>query len=415
MFRRNNSSLSQGLSFRSSNGTASGSYNWFFGQVTDSGAGRADGGKIVLYAGDNAGLTPSGTKSLVTFRQPSTAGPPDPAEVIFNENLNDQDFRIAGDNVANLFVVDGSADQVRVNGLTVGIGNASAPSTSTAFGVNVLGSSTGDDNVGVGYLSLLSNGAGVGNVAIGREALRDNVNAGSSVAVGRNAASFSESSGVTAIGTQALFANVSGVGLAAVGYQALSQSTGSQNTALGYLAGLSVTSGSNLTLVGWNAQPSAATTTNEITLGDAAVATLRCAVTSITAISDARDKADVQDLTLGLDFLKTVHPVQFKWDRRDWYADGVSDGSKKRAAFEPGFIAQELDAAQTAANAQWLSLVLKENPDRLEATPMRLFPVVVKACQELAAKVQAAEARAEAAEARLAALEAAVAALQATP
>ena len=147
--------------------------------------------------------------------------------------------------------------------------------------------------------------------------------------------------------------------------------------------------------------------------------TLRCATNTITLISDQRDKADIQDLTLGLDFLKTIHPVQFKWDRREWYENGVSDGSKKQDKFEPGFIAQELDAAQTAASADWMALALKDNPDRWEATPLRLFPVVVKAAQELAAKAaaaearaDAAEARADAAEARLAALEAAVAALQ---
>jgi hypothetical protein len=194
----------------------------------------------------------------------------------------------------------------------------------------------------------------------------------------------------------------------AVGVSALAVATGANNTAVGASAGDTITSGTNLTCLGYDAEPSAGTATNQVTLGNASVTSLRCAVTTITAISDARDKADVQDLSLGIDFLNTVHPVQFKWDRRDWYDDGVSDGSKKQDVFEPGFIAQELDAAQTAASAEWMALTLKDNPDRWEATPMRLFPVVVKACQELAAKAAAAEARAEAAEARLAALEAAV-------
>ena len=33
-----------------------------------------------------------------------------------------------------------------------------------------------------------------------------------------------------------------------------------------------------------------------------------------------------------------------------------------------GFIAQELDEAQTVENADWLNLVLKDNPEKLEAT-----------------------------------------------
>jgi hypothetical protein len=48
-----------------------------------------------------------------------------------------------------------------------------------------------------------------------------------------------------------------------------------------------------------------------------------------------------------------------------------------------GFIAQELDEVQTKENAQWLNLVLKDNPVKWEATPGNLFPIVVKAIQEL--------------------------------
>jgi hypothetical protein len=180
------------------------------------------------------------------------------------------------------------------------------------------------------------------------------------------------------------------------------------NTVLGQTAGgVAFLSGTNLTCIGNGATPTAVSATNQITLGNSSVTTLRCAVNTITLISDARDKADIQDISLGIDFLSTVRPVQFKWDRREWYSSpvlddegnvigqtpGVSDGSKKQEKFEGGFIAQELDAAQTAANAEWMGLALKDNPDRLEATPLRLFPVVVKACQELHQKNQDLEAR----------------------
>ena len=188
--------------------------------------------------------------------------------------------------------------------------------------------------------------------------------------------------------------------------------TGANNTGIGNGAGSNITSGQNITCIGAGAQPSRGDilANNEFTLGSG-VTSLRCGTGTITVISDQRDKADIQDLSLGLDFLNTVRPVQFKWDRRDWYDDGISDGSKKQESFEAGFIAQELDSAQVSANAEWMSLAYKTNPDRLEATPMRLFPVVVKACQELAAKAEAAEARADSAEARIAALEAAILAL----
>ncbi len=78
-----------------------------------------------------------------------------------------------------------------------------------------------------------------------------------------------------------------------------------------------------------------------------------------------------------------IHPREFNWDKREWYSDGKSDGSKMQDVPTAGFIAQELDKAQTDANAEWLKLVLKENPDRIEASSGNLFPIVVKAVQDL--------------------------------
>ena len=40
-----------------------------------------------------------------------------------------------------------------------------------------------------------------------------------------------------------------------------------------------------------------------------------------------------------------------------------------------------------------MRLVLTDNPDKLEAAPMKMFPVLVKAVQELSAKVEALEAQ----------------------
>jgi len=41
-----------------------------------------------------------------------------------------------------------------------------------------------------------------------------------------------------------------------------------------------------------------------------------------------------------------------------------------------------LDAAQINANAEWLNLVLKNNPEKWEATYGNLLPIMVKAIQE---------------------------------
>jgi hypothetical protein len=64
-----------------------------------------------------------------------------------------------------------------------------------------------------------------------------------------------------------------------------------------------------------------------------------------------------------------------------------------------GFIAQELDQVSCCFDADWLKLVKKDNPDRFEATPHNLFPVVIKAIQDLADDVDALRARVDALEA----------------
>ena len=143
-----------------------------------------------------------------------------------------------------------------------------------------------------------------------------------------------------------------------------------------------VTIGSNFTLLGYNAQASSASATNEITFGNSSITSLRANVTSITSLSDRRDKKNISDLSLGLDFLMTLRPRQFNWDKREWYSAGQSDGSKMENNPTAGFISQELDQAQNSQNAEWLKLVMKNNPEKWEATYGNLLPVMVKAIQE---------------------------------
>ncbi len=113
---------------------------------------------------------------------------------------------------------------------------------------------------------------------------------------------------------------------------------------------------------------------------------LRCNVQTITSLSDVRDKKNIKDLSLGLDFLMKVKPREFNWDRREWYENGIADGSKIQDQPTAGFIAQEFDSLQNTEHAEWLNLVLKNNPDKWEATYGNLLPVIVKAVQELKQK-----------------------------
>jgi hypothetical protein len=238
-----------------------------------------------------------------------------------------------------------------------------------AVGTNALyANTTGNYNCSVGVNSLPGNSIGENNVAIGYLSLQNNV------------AGYSN----TGIGSNSMTENINGAGNTSVGAFSLTGSTtGDLNTAIGYQSASNIVSGNNNTLVGYNSEPSSSSVSNQITLGNNQVTSLRCNVTTITSLSDARDKKNIHDLTLGLDFISRLKPRMYNWDKREWYDNNVSDGSKMQDAPVAGFIAQELDEAQASENAGWLNLVLKDNPEKWEATPGNLLPVMVKAIQEL--------------------------------
>jgi hypothetical protein len=261
--------------------------------------------------------------------------------------------------------------------------------------------STGYQNTASGYKSLYSNSTGNRNTATGEGSLQNNTTGNDNSAIGLDVL-YSNSTGSqnTASGLAALYSNTTGSGNTALGYNSLSSNTtgfqntsvghhslqnntGNYNTALGYNAGSTITTGSNLTCIGIDAAPNSPTATNQITLGNTFVTSLRCATTTITSLSDARDKKNIKDLNLGIDFLMKIKPRLYNWDKREWYENNKSDGSKMKEEPTAGFIAQELDEVQTKENAEWLNLVLKDNPEKWEATPGNLLPIIVKAIQDL--------------------------------
>jgi hypothetical protein len=255
---------------------------------------------------------------------------------------------------------------------------------------------TGTQNTAVGMESLYRNTIGTTNTAIGVDALYNNINGIDNTAVGGSALQLN-SSGVdnTAVGRYCMEGNTTGSFNSALGVNALiGNTTGQKNSAVGMDCLSNLTTGQNCAGLGYNAQPSAANVNNEITLGDANIATLRCKVTVITAISDKRDKRDIEPFALGYEFMKACSgPKEFRWDMREWYKDGKSDGSKARKERSVGWIAQELREAQEKFDVGYLNLVYESNPDKLEATPGNLLPVMWNAILELGKKVEALEGR----------------------
>ena len=264
-----------------------------------------------------------------------------------------------------------------------GIGNSA--SYNSSVGDSTLHSLTfGNENSALGFGALKYNTTGGGNSAFGNKALYSNTTNGANCAFGAYALYSNTASSNSAFGYYAGYSLTTGYANVVAGYYAgYNLNTGQGDVALGDYAGYNLTTGSNDIIIGYDAEPSSDIVSNEITLGNGQNNSLRCNVTSITSLSDARDKKNIRDLPLGLGFLMTIKPRLFNWDRREWYKNGNPDGSKMKKIPTAGFIAQELDTAQMNAHAEWLNLVLKSNPNRLEATSGNLLPVIVKAIQQL--------------------------------
>ena len=221
-----------------------------------------------------------------------------------------------------------------------------------ALGNATLTNNNGTSNIGIGVNSLQNNTSGNNNIGVGVYSLRYN------------------SSGTNNIG---------------IGFSSFENDiSGNNNVGVGYSAGSTLVSGSNNICIGYNAQPTTTSVSNEITLGNSSIATLRCQVTTITGLSDARDKKDIEPLTAGLNFVEKLNPVSFTWNSRD---KGNVDTK------DTGFIAQELQTVQEETNINIPGLVYDVNPERLEASYGKLLPVLVKAIQELTARVKELEER----------------------
>lgn len=200
------------------------------------------------------------------------------------------------------------------------------------------------------------------------------------IGIGENALQNCSGPDNVAVGKNTLVALTTGDDNTALGVGALQLTTGTNNTGLGRNAGSTSTTGTNNIFLGAGSSGSSVTASNEITLGNSSHTVIRAAITTITSLSDERDKKEIQELPLGLDFIEKLKPVKFVWNDRD------EEGKHDVEDF--GFIAQDLKAAQEESEASYLNLVYDENPEKLEASYGKLLPVLVKAIQEMSSEIK---------------------------
>ena len=337
-------------------------------------------------------------------------------------------------------------------------------SENTAVGYNAMFSNTtGTGNVALGSNALRNNTTGTGNVALGIDSLKNNTTPNGIVALGRFAMR-DNTTGVanTAIGSAALRENITGNDNIAIGvsvlslnnsasantvvgnYSMLNHKTGTNNTTLGFQAMENNTSNSGCVAIGFRAlraggrsnssclgNNTAVTGDNQVQLGNSSTTTY--VYGTVQNRSDKRDKADIRETALGLDFIKQLKPVDYKWDMREYYIteypdledfkieetiDGEvvetydekaheeavknwkkendfsaikRDGSKKRERYHHGFIAQDLKEVLEANGIDfggYQDHKLKGGEDVQSIGYDEFIAPLVKAIQELSTRVE---------------------------
>jgi hypothetical protein len=269
------------------------------------------------------------------------------------------------------------------------LSNNTSGSFNTAGGSSALGSNqTGQFNTAFGSGSLVFNVSGTGNTALGVNALAQNQTANNNTALGREALALNTTGfNAVASGYNALRSNTSGDSSVAYGTSALlNNTTGSNNTGIGTTALLANTTGNNNTSVGVNSNVAAGNLNNATALGANAVVDasnhVRIGDANVTQIggqvafsnlSDRREKKDIRDLSLGLDFVKALRPVEYR----------MRQGNDR---IDFGFIAQDIEAlVGTAYNV----IGIGTTPERkLSLRYTDLLAPLVKAVQQQQAMIE---------------------------
>ena len=302
-----------------------------------------------------------------------------------------------------------------------------AEDNNIAIGVSALGNADHDDlerNIAIGHYAGDGMGAfaNLDNIFIGHGAgggTWTTNNCDSNVSIGNYSmdAAMNDANNNTALGHQALSALTTANGNVCVGFQSgTAITTGIHNICIGYQAGNNITESQGNVLIGTGAAAFHATASSGddsivISAGTDAVTspgteTIRIGVDSdhITCdfgedaswshSSDKRIKKDIKDNTLGLEFINDLRTITFKKKAPSEYPkefDSYNESKTVRKSPDRvnyGFIAQEVKASMDKAGHSEFP-VWKENADTMqELGETQLITPLVKAIQELTARVK---------------------------
>lgn len=213
---------------------------------------------------------------------------------------------------------------------------------------------------------------GVRNTALGTQTMQNGKNASYSVMVGSYAGQYVEGQHNVGVGAGALQSVTTGDKNIGVGGNTNRVvKTGTDNISMGYSAGPSQDF-TNTVSLGANAH---AHQNNAFQLGNAEhqVYTYK----EVIIRSDEKYKDNIEDIKLGLDFVKELRPVNYEWK---------SDGTKHH-----GFIAQDIAKYNETHDVKFegLGQLTDENGEKeYTLATSDIVPTLVKAVQELSKEVE---------------------------
>jgi hypothetical protein len=268
------------------------------------------------------------------------------------------------------------------------LGSNTTAEDNTAAGFQALAlNTTGNFNTATGGGALLLNTKGTSNTATGGGALNSNTAGNKNTATGGGALiSNTTGNNNTADGIAALADNVTGNGNTALGHGAgAGNVTGKHNTFLGALVRAKTDDLTNATALGFGAT---LTASDSIVLGNDRITRIFAKVTSISAISDRREKNDIAalDPALGLAFVTGLKPVSYRFNNGD-------------ETERYGFIAQDLeqalpkklrDTVEAAKPQHGVALIERQNDAArtYRVAYGELIAPIVRAIQEQQAQLQ---------------------------
>jgi hypothetical protein len=184
--------------------------------------------------------------------------------------------------------------------------------------------------------------------------------------------------------------NQQGMGTVAIGYVAASNAGGDCLTAIGANTAR-FGNRTNVTGLGFYSYIYPPPYNNKFQIGRYNTPATSFIRTAWSNVSDSRDKTNIENLpnNLGLNFIRKLRPVTFKFDYRMEYMYkcgfefGVKDGTLKKTETNYGFLAQQIEETAKELNVKFDGITYNSHSDIYRIKNLELLSPIVKAIQEL--------------------------------